>query len=78
SLTVLSLTAALGQRFYNQPSLQVDSIAPQTITAPDNATVEDQATTEALRRQARNGVLRMLQIDPTVNDKVIRSVNNLL
>ena len=78
SLTVLTLTAALGQRFYNQPGLQVDSIAPETITAPDNASVEDQDTTEELRRQARNGVLRMLQIDPTVNDKVLRSVNNLL
>ncbi|HZG38989.1 MAG TPA: hypothetical protein VEZ50_09945, partial [Nodosilinea sp.] len=32
-LTTLGLTAILGQRFYNQPGLQVGSIAPNTVFA---------------------------------------------
>ena len=55
ALTVLSLTAILGQRFYNQPGLQVGSVAPSTVFAPDDAQVEDKETTEERRRDARNG-----------------------
>lgn len=78
TLTVLTLTAVLGQRFYNQPGLQVGSIAPNAIFAPDNARVEDTDTTEARRRDARNGALRVLRIEEATNDAVLRSLNNLM
>lgn len=78
ALAVVVLTAALGQQFYNQPELQVDSIAPATIIAPDQASVADAETTEELRSQARNGALLMLQIDPTASEQVIRATTNLL
>ncbi|HIK46824.1 MAG TPA: HDIG domain-containing protein [Leptolyngbyaceae cyanobacterium M65_K2018_010] len=77
TLTVLTLTGLLGQRFYNQPGLQVGGVAPETIYAPAQATVEDQETTEERRRDARSGALRMLKVDTTVNDGVLRSLNNL-
>jgi cyclic-di-AMP phosphodiesterase PgpH len=77
TLTVLTLTAVLGQRFYNQPGLQVGNLAPETIYAPAEATVEDKETTEERRRDARNGALRMLKVDSATNDGVLRSLSNL-
>ncbi|MBE9140610.1 HDIG domain-containing protein [Nodosilinea sp. LEGE 07088] len=76
-LTVLSLTAILGQRFYNQPGLQVGSIAPSSIFAPDDARVEDKTTTEERRRDARNGALRVLRVESETNEAILRSLNNL-
>ncbi|WP_035986112.1 HD family phosphohydrolase [Leptolyngbya sp. KIOST-1] len=77
-VTTLSLTAVLGQRFYNQPSLQVGSVAPNTIVAPENARVEDKETTEERRRDARNGALRVLRIEPATDEEVMRSLGNLM
>ncbi|HSM80810.1 MAG TPA: HDIG domain-containing protein [Nodosilinea sp.] len=78
AFTALTLTAVLGQRFYNQPSLQVGSLAPNTVFAPDNARVEDRETTEERRRDARNGALRVLRVDPATDETVLRSLNALL
>jgi putative nucleotidyltransferase with HDIG domain len=76
-VTTLTLTAVLGQRFYNQPGLQAGSVAPNTIFAPQSARVEDKETTEARRRDARNGALRVLRIEPATDQAVLRSLNNL-
>ncbi|MGB3138203.1 MAG: HDIG domain-containing metalloprotein, partial [Nodosilinea sp.] len=78
ALTALSLTAVLGQRFYNQPGLQVGSVAPNTVFAPDNARVEDKETTEERRRDARNGALKVLRIEPTTDEEVLRSLSGLM
>ncbi|HEY9760911.1 MAG TPA: HDIG domain-containing metalloprotein [Trichocoleus sp.] len=78
TVTVLSLTAVVGQRFYNQPELQVGTAAPQTVIAPKDATVVDTAATEARQRAARNGVLRVLQIDAKANEKTHRTLNALV
>ena len=75
-LTTVGLTAVLGQRFYNQPSLQVGSVAPETIYAPADASVEDKQTTEERRRDARNGALRVLKVDPTTTDTALRALGN--
>jgi hypothetical protein len=77
-ITVLSLTAVLGQRFYNQPGLQVGSVPSETIMAPGDARVEDLETTEERRRDARNGALPILKIDSTTDETVQRSLDNLL
>jgi hypothetical protein len=77
-ITVLSLTAVLGQRFYNQPGLQVGSVPSESIIAPDDARVEDTQTTEERRRDARNGALPVLKIDSTTNESIERSLDNLL
>ena len=77
ALTALGLTAILGQRFYNQPGLQVGSVAPSTIFAPADARVEDRETTEERRRDARNGALRVLRVESTTDEAVLRSLNNL-
>ncbi|QQE66638.1 HDIG domain-containing protein [Leptolyngbya sp. BL0902] len=75
-LATIGLTAMLGQRFYNQPSLQAGSVAPDTIYAPADASVEDKQTTEERRRDARNGALRVLKVDTTATETALRSLQN--
>jgi len=69
-LAVISLTVVLGHRFYNQPRLAVGTIAPQTITAPYSARVEDVETTRAERKAARSVSVPVLTIDEAVNKQV--------
>ncbi|NJL45997.1 MAG: hypothetical protein HC922_10360 [Leptolyngbyaceae cyanobacterium SM2_3_12] len=78
AVTALTLTAILGQRFYNQPGLQVGSVAPETIFAPAAARVEDKETTEERRRDARNGALPVLKIDSAANETALKSLDSLL
>ncbi|NEP18014.1 MAG: HDIG domain-containing protein [Leptolyngbya sp. SIO4C1] len=77
-LSVLLLTAGLGQRFYNQPVLGVDAIAPETIVAPDSATLIDKETTEANRRAARNGTIQILMPDAEVTQKAKQDADVLM
>jgi hypothetical protein len=69
-LATLVLTLAMGQRFYRQPELQVDTVAPETIVAPRDATVEDTETTEANRAAARTGAKPVLVPNPEQNDQI--------
>jgi membrane-associated HD superfamily phosphohydrolase len=41
AIAVLSLTGVMGQKFYNQPRLKINTIAPETIRAPYTAEIED-------------------------------------
>lgn len=67
---VIVLTVVLGHHFYNQPRLAVGTIAPQTITAPYSARVEDVETTRAERKAARSVSTPVLAIDEAVNRQV--------
>lgn len=77
-VAVLCLTGALGQRFYNQPKLDVGSRAPQTLVAPRSDRVEDRKTTEERRRSARLGASPVLMGDPTINQRVLSEVKRYL
>ncbi|PSN15602.1 hypothetical protein C7271_20750 [filamentous cyanobacterium CCP5] len=77
AVSALALTAVVGQRFYNQPELQVDTQAPETIVAPADALVTDEQSTEEKRRAARNGVLRVLTLDGAANEAIEQNLNNL-
>ena len=78
ALAVATLTATMGQRFYDQPELQADTEAPQTIIAPVDASVVDEQTTEEKRRAARNGVLKVLTLDEGTNESIERNLDNLI
>ena len=79
ALAILMLTAAIGQRFYNQPELQVDTEAPQTILAPASAIdVIDFQTTDERRIAARNGALRVLMFDSEANRKITQTLENFI
>ncbi|MEM0979031.1 MAG: HDIG domain-containing metalloprotein [Cyanobacteria bacterium P01_H01_bin.58] len=78
SLSVVTLTAAMGQRFYRQPALQVDTVAPTTVYAPTSATVVDAETTEARRAAARSGAVPVLTNDPEKDKQIQNTLNSLL
>ncbi len=73
-IAVASLTTVLGYRFYNQPKLVVGIVAPQTILAPEDATVEDTKTTEAKRKAARRNLAPALMVDRTVDGKIYQQL----
>lgn len=77
-LTVLLLTASLGQRFYNQPALSVGTIAADTYVAPYNATLPDLVTTEENRQAARSGSTIVLQIDQEKTNAILEEANGIL
>ena len=62
-IAVVVLTGAIGQRFYNQPQLAIGSIAPQTVIAPADASVENTKLTEEKQKAARREVKTLLMLD---------------
>lgn len=78
AIVVVSLTSTIGYRFYNEPQLAVDTIAPQTLRAPDSAVVEDTKTTEENRKAARTGSIPVLMIDQSVNQEIYQSLQRLI
>jgi cyclic-di-AMP phosphodiesterase PgpH len=70
TLTIVSLTSAVGHRFYNQPSLATGTIAPTTIIAPKTASFEDRQKTEANRQQAVATVVPVLKKDLNITGKI--------
>jgi hypothetical protein len=78
AVAVISLTSAIGYRFYNEPKLAVGTLAPQTLRAPDSAVVIDTETTEENRKAARTGSVPVLMIDSTVNQEIYQSLQRLL
>jgi putative nucleotidyltransferase with HDIG domain len=77
-LTVLLLTSTIGYRFYNEPQLGVDTIAPQTLRAPSSARVIDTKTTELNRKAARTAAVPVLMVNQTINQEVYQSLQRLL
>jgi cyclic-di-AMP phosphodiesterase PgpH len=73
-LAVVSLTSVTGHRFYNQPKLDVGTIAPETIVAPDDANVEDKKTTEEKRKAARTGSVPILMVDSSLTQKIYQDL----
>jgi hypothetical protein len=78
TLSVLLLTAAMGQRYFRQPELQVGTFSPKTVIAPDSALVIDQETTEAKRSAARTGAVPVLVPDTDINNRIRNSLKSLL
>lgn len=77
-VAVVSLTSAIGYRFYNEPQLRIDTIAPQTLRAPDSAKVIDTRTTEANRKAARVAAVPVLMIDQAANQDIYQSLQRLI
>ncbi|MEB3356194.1 MAG: HDIG domain-containing protein [Synechococcales bacterium] len=78
TVVVASLTSAIGYRLYNEPKLDVGTIAPQTLRAPQSAVVEDEVTTQARREAASKGTIPILMIDPTVNQRIYQTFQRSL
>ncbi len=77
-MAVVSLTGVMGNRFYNQPKLNVGTLAPQTIRAPYTVRVEDAKTTEEKRKAARTGSIPVLMLDNSTTQKVYQELQQSL
>ena len=77
-LAVLLLATCFGQRFYNQPGLSVNSIAPQTFYAPADAVVINERETERRREEARTGTVEVLKINTEVTNAASAKLRALL
>ena len=70
AIAVISITSAFGQRFYNQPQLNVGKVSSQTIQAPADANVIDPKATEEKRKAARTIAITVLMADSRINDQI--------
>lgn len=77
-VAVTSLTSVIGDRFYNQPQLAVDTIAPRTIIAPTAGEFEDTETTEAKRQEIRKGAIPSLKRDPEITPAIKQEIKSRL
>ncbi|HEY9642871.1 MAG TPA: HDIG domain-containing metalloprotein, partial [Coleofasciculaceae cyanobacterium] len=77
-VATLSLTSAIGYRFYDEPQLDVNTIAPQTLRATASARVVDTKTTDFNRKAARTAAIPVLTIDQTTNQEIYRSLQRLI
>ncbi len=77
-LAIVSLTSSIGYRFYNEPQLGVETIAPQTLRAPASVKVVDLKTTEANRKAARVAAVPVLMVDQSANQDIYQSLQRLL
>ena len=78
AIAILSLTSAIGYRFYNEPQLAVGTIAPQSLKAPATVRVIDQHTTETNRKAARTAGVPVMMIDQSINQKIYQTLLTLL
>lgn len=77
-VAVMSLTSSMGHHFYNQPKLDVGTIAPNTILAPFDAKVEDSKATESKRKEARQGLVPVLTIDSEANQEIYQKLQQTI
>ena len=77
-VAVVCLTGAIGNRFWDQPQLNVGTIAPRTIYAPSSARILDEKTTEEDREKARIGSISLLKIDSQVNAEIEKDLQRAL
>ncbi|UBF26650.1 HDIG domain-containing protein [Kovacikia minuta CCNUW1] len=74
-LAVISLTSALGHRFYNTPKLDVRKASPQTVYAPETITIEDRKATEEKQKAARTSAISVLMLDQSVNAQIRETIH---
>ncbi|MEI2581517.1 HD family phosphohydrolase [Scytonema sp. PRP1] len=78
AIAVVLLTGVMGQKLYNQPQLQVGTIAPQTIRAPATARIENKKKTEEKRKAATQSFLPVLMIDAQINAEIKENLQQML
>lgn len=75
---VLSMTSVIGYRFYNQPQLTEGTIAPTTVTAERDLSVEDRELTEEQRKAAQTGLIPILKQDPAITQETQQQLEQFL
>lgn len=78
ALALLSFIGVIGHDLYNQPQLRVGTIAPQTITAPVSALIEDKISTEQTRQLASKSSIPRLMVDLRVNGEIDQNLQQII
>ncbi|MBD2500440.1 HD family phosphohydrolase [Anabaena azotica] len=78
AIAVVSLTGVIGHKLYNQPRLKIGTVAPQTMRAPYNASIEDKQQTEAHRKAVSRTSAPVLMIDATINAQIHQNLQKTL
>ncbi len=78
AIAVTSITGVTGQRFYNQPELNIGTIAQQTLYAPEDATVPNEKRTEELRKEAKTAAIPVLSISIAKNQSIRSNLDRYL
>ncbi|MEH2324088.1 MAG: HD family phosphohydrolase [Nostoc sp.] len=78
AIALVSLTGIMGHKLYNQTQIQVGNPAPQTITAPYTANIEDQKKTESQRQAVSQTSLQVLMVDARMNEQIKENLQQLL
>ncbi|MCC5660636.1 HD family phosphohydrolase [Nostoc sp. XA010] len=78
AIALVSLTGVIGHKLYNQTQIQVGNPAPQTITAPYTANIEDQKKTESQRQAVSQTSLQVLMINVPMNEQINENLQRLL
>jgi cyclic-di-AMP phosphodiesterase PgpH len=76
-VATISLTAAAGYPFYNQPLLKEGAIATETIRAPRTEEVPDYLTTAAKRQAIQRGAIPVLRVDRSLSNEITKNQANL-
>ncbi len=71
-LAVVSLTATIGHRFYNEPRLAVGTQAPETIVAPRSADIINLQATAVQKQLARSTSGAVYTLDPQANHQAMQ------
>ncbi|WP_248277366.1 HD family phosphohydrolase [Brasilonema octagenarum] len=77
-ITVVCITAVMGQKLYKQPQLQVGTVAPQTIRAPATAKIENKKKTAQKRQAATKSSLPVLMVDERINAEIEQNLQEIL
>ncbi len=77
-LLILLLTGVLGQRFYSQPQLAVNSLALETIKAPRSANFIDSIATEQKRKEAQHAIAPVLHRDNRATESILFALKQKL
>jgi hypothetical protein len=77
-ITVVSITGVMGQKLYNQPQLQVGTVAPQTIRAPATGKIENKKKTAQKRKAATKSSLPILMVDERINAEIEQNLQEIL
>ncbi|WP_026082801.1 HD family phosphohydrolase [Mastigocladopsis repens] len=78
AIVVVFLTGVMGQKLYNQPQLQVGTVAPQTMKAPATARIENKKKTEEIRKTATTSSLPLLMVDARINAEIKQNLQQIL
>lgn len=77
-VAIMVLSVTIGYRFYVQPQLVEDAIAPQTIRAPKTDRIIDRASTQAKQKQAEKAVAGAWKVDSQVNEQILKNLRELV